>query len=442
MRRLLCLLALLLICLPTDTVKGEETESRFVKVPEILLFTQHTVENLDKKLKLGDRRTYPDTASKAVNEQVSALVDELAEKTKAHMPARGRSGTAWLDTGATVYVTGTRTASFLVLSHVLNNKEQTAVELGSLVFDLKTGQALTPDDILMEDANDYVREQVISQVTDYFPGSEPDQQALSQAADGWRQACFSLSPAYLLLHFRADSFYEKRTTTVHVRIPYKALEPFMTDYARRETDNSRYLLACPTFDDGPGRGVTQSILILLREQSGRGTFFNCGAPMRKAHDYVAWEHDAGHAVQSHTYSHTFKLTDKKKMFKERDRFAKEQAEIIGKAPEYMRAPGGSDKLYCDYEIGMPIIRWTTLSTDASEKVNINNAHATFVHTLHPSSVILMHNVRWSSLDVARVILASLRERGYMTVTVDELFSIRDIELENNKVYFGYEADGE
>ena len=57
-------------------------------------------------------------------------------------------------------------------------------------------------------------------------------------------------------------------------------------------------------------------------------------------------------------------------------------------------------------------------------------------------MILMHNIRWSSVEMATQVLTRLQSKGYLTCTVDELFLIRGIELEKNVVYFGDEADQE
>ena len=40
--------------------------------------------------------------------------------------------------------------------------------------------------------------------------------------------------------------------------------------------------------------------------------------------------------------------------------------------------------------------------------------------------------------MAQEVLSILRERGYLMVTVDELFALRGVSMENNTVYFGNE----
>ena len=420
---------------------GGAASAGYEQLPELLHVRQHTENRSNENRKHKIARTYPDTANVAVNLAVAEMVDRLAEVVEPMLPAKVKYN-AQADTGATIRVTGTRTASFLVFAHAMADHEQLHSVFETAVFDLETAKRMTLDDFFDTGADELIRQEVREQLNAYFPDESADEAVLKRLCDEIRQAPFTLSPAYLIFHYQASDLYEGKTTLMHVRIPYRRLTGWMTEYAKQELDNSGYYLAALTFDDGPGRGVTSSMLILLREWGAVGTFFNLGTPMRNAHDYVAWEHDAGHAVQSHTYTHTIGLDNQEKMYKERDRFAREQTAIIGIAPTYMRAPGGLDKLYCKYDIGMPVIRWNTLTGDAvqDKPVDPDACISTMVYTLKDSAIILMHNIRNASVEVATKALDRLDKRGYLTVTVDELFEIRGIEMEKNVVYYGNEAD--
>ena len=429
---------LLAVCLITT---GISASAEYEPLPDVLRVHQHTIVDGNNTAKRRIMRTYPDTVSAAVNTRVSRIVDRLADRIEPLLPAKVlRNGMA--DTGATVRVTGTSTVSFLIVAHAAADLEQICVEFETAVFNIRSGRQLKLDDLFDEGADAVISEAVRAQLTAYFPDEEPDGSALDLICGAVRTAPFTLSPAYLQLHYYASDLYPGKKTLMHVKIPYRQLTGYMTDYARAELDNNRYRLAALTFDDGPGRGVTANLMVKLREFGAVGTFFNLGSPMRNAHDYVAWEHDSGQAVQSHTYTHTIGLDNQEKMYKERDRFARDQIAIIGIPPSYMRAPGGLDKLYCRYEIGMPVIRWNTLSGDAvaDRPVDPDACIATMMHTLKDSSVILMHNIRETSVSVAGLAMDRLEKRGYMYVTVDELFEIRGIPLKNNTVYYGDEAD--
>ena len=434
-------LAALVCCLALGL--AAPANAAYGRLPDGLRVTQRTERRNDTAKKLKATRAYPDTANDAVDAEIAAVVDRLADAAEKKLPSKA-SKLAWADTGATVRVTGTDTVSFLVLAQAAVDNERTWTAFETAVYQLSTGRRLTLDDVLLPEADDALRAAVREQLAAYFPDEPADPGALEALAAEVRTAPFTLSPAYLILHYRVDCLYPGRLTLMHVRIPYRSLSGWLTDYARQETDNSGYLLAAMTFDDGPARGITAGVLEAVREHGAMATFFNLGPTMRTTHDYVAWEHDAGHAVESHTYSHTMGLEDKAIMFKERDRFAREQIALIGVAPHYMRAPGGMDKLYADYGIGMPIIRWNVLTGDAVEEAKARPSEFVdrMVHTLKDSAIILMHNLHRPSVTGAGLILDKLDQRGYLYVTVDELFEIRSIPLEDNRVYFGDEADGQ
>ena len=436
-RRAAALLAL--ICLAVCAAFPARAE--YGRLPDRLRVTQRTVRNNQTNRKLKISRCYPETANAAVNAEIAAMIDRLAAEAEAGLPPRARK-LACADTGATVRVTGTDTVSFFVLAFVSAEYEETRTAFETAVYTLSTGARLSLDDLFDAGADNILSAAVTEQLNAYFPDVQADPAALSALAARVRETPFTLSPAYLQFHYKASDLYAGKTTLMHVRIPYADLEPYMTAYARRETDNSGYLLAALTFDDGPARGITGSMIETLREHGAVGTFFNIGPTMRTTHDYVAWEHDAGHAVQSHTYSHTMHLDDRAQMFKERDRFAREQIAVIGIPPAYMRAPGGMDKLYAEYGIGLPIIRWNVLTGDAVEERKARPAEFAdrMIYTLKDSAIILMHNIHWPSVTGADLIMKRLEDRGYLFVTVDEIFAIRGIPLEDNTVYFGDEAD--
>ena len=200
-----------------------------------------------------------------MNQAVSGAVDRLAEETLTRLPKAGGEVMTWADTGASVTVTGTKTASFLILSHVIHEREQRFVSFEAMTFDLESGREIALADLFGPGAGEIIRAAILDQLPSYFPGVRPDAAALQRLADGWENTPFTLTPAYLMFHYRADELYPDHPTLMHVWIPYSWLTDWMTDYAREQTDNSRYLLAAPTFDDGPSRGVTANVLFILRK---------------------------------------------------------------------------------------------------------------------------------------------------------------------------------
>ena len=413
----------------------------YVPLPELLIFQQNNVQK-DLGAQRKECRTYPKTANGEVNDLVSRAVDEMADEALNHLPKAGGEVLSWADTGATVTVTGTSVASFLILSHVIHERDQTYVDFRAMTFDLESGREIHLDDLLLPAAGELIRAAVREQLRAYFPNTEADEAVLSRLAEDYAETPFTLSAAYLIFHFRADVLYPGSNTLMHVQIPYAWLTDWMTDYARAQTDNSRYLLAAPTFDDGPSRGVTANVLFILRKYCATATFFNNGPQMAKCHDYIKWEHDAGHAVQSHTWSHTVGLRDENQIFYEKKTLENLQVSLIGLKPAYMRSPGGVDSEYVRVKIGMPIIRWNASTYDAVSDYTLSRSRGVLTSTLTDTAVILSHNLAQHSGQNCEQLMSILQQRGYLMVTSDELFRIRNVKLEDNTVYHGDETGTE
>lgn len=430
-KKLLCLLTAALFL---GGVPFSHAERTYEPLPSALSFYQHT-EQTTLPDGNAERRTYPDTANAALNGEVAALVDQLGDAARA-------AGRGTVDTGATVLVTGTKTASFLVLSHVFRDQRQTCVDFAARVYDVETGGRLDLSDFFSAGAYGLIAGEIRAQLTAYFPAEAPDLEALNAlcALETIGATPFVLSPAYLTLIYRADALYAGKTTLMFVRVPYTRLTGWMTQLAQKETDNSRYKTAALTFDDGPARGVTARMLLTLREGCAIGTFFNLGENNRASADYIAWEHDAGCAVESHTYKHDYNSLDQESINKYRDRFAREQEAVIGVAPRLMRAPGGNDLLYSRCGVGLPIIRWNCLSGDASKEVDVDQCVSRCIGLLKPHSDILMHNIRHPSVEIAEQIIKRLKARGYLFVTAEEQLLLNGVTPQNDVVYFGDESN--
>ena len=434
----LLLAALLLSAL----VPSASAVRRYMPLPELLRIRQ-TNQERDLGNQRRECRTYPETLNETVNAVVSAAVDEMAEFTLSRIPSSGQEVMSWADTGATVTVTGTKTASFFVFSHLIHKQDQYLPAFRTFVFDLSNGRQLTLSDLFSDGAGVIIRAAIMDQLSAYYPDTKADPETLASLADAWRDTPFTLTPAYLAFHYSAWSLYpEQRQTLMHVHIPYAWLTGYMTDYALSETDNSRYLLAAPTFDDGPCRGITASVLFTLRKYGAAATFFNNGPQMGNCPDYVRWEHDAGCAVQSHTWSHTVGLTNKGVIMQEKAQLESLQVSMIGLKPAYMRSPGGIDPGYAKAKVGLPIIRWNCSTYDAVSDYSLSHSLGVMNSTLTETAVILAHNLAQHSRDNCDQMLRVLQEQGYMTVTVDELFRIRGVQLKVNTVYEGGEEPDE
>ena len=420
---------LLALCLLGGAALAQE--EFYTRMPEALVAKQSTrKETVSRTLTL--KRTYPKTNNAQVNAEMAALVDEMAQ---AALPA-AKADAELLDVGAVITRSGTSFMSFLTVAETSGGYELLRASFDARVYDMETGQRVAMTDLLAEDGDGYalLAQAVREQLGAAFPDETPDEAALGalctrEALEG---AAFTLGAASLVLTYRADAVYPGHETLLHVRVPYAQLRPEMTALGQAQTDNSRFRMVALTYDDGCAQRNTLYLLDQLRCFGAQATFFVLGERIASNHNVLARQQNAGYSIQTHTWGHhyTWELSREEKI-EERDRFAGALAAVTGVPPVLMRAPGGTEK---GYDVGYPLIHWS-LATGDSSSDNVQEIVERTKWSLDDGDIVLMHDINANCSKYTREIVESLTERGYMLVTVQELFLDAGIPLEDGMVYY-------
>ena len=434
-RRWMAALLALALMLPCEGAWASKKE----RIPDVLRFTQKTeTETVSPGVTV--RRTYPHTANGRVNREMRELIDQMAAEGRTRLPKRD----AYLDVGATVFRTGDRYMSFLAVSRIVTAKRQIWADCACRVYDMDAGRRSGLADLFPENSPAWtvLEEEARGQVKDYFSGEAPDEDKLNAlcAREAIRQAEFTLSPGKLSLHYRADQVYGEKSTLMHVDVYYPALREYMTDLALAMTDVSGYKLIALTYDDGPARGLSMNVMNHLRNRGGVATFFLVGSQMGNNDDVICREHDAGHTVASHNFVHIYNGVTRETAAEWREQFDRRLNALIGRRAEIMRAPGGLAKRFMDAEVGLPLIQWNRSADDAPYGGRTGSQiRQTVSCQTTDGAVLLMHDLNRYSAEYTESLLSMLEERGFLCVTVQELFSINGVELEPNKAYYGCDA---
>lgn len=179
-----------------------------------------------------------------------------------------------------------------------------------------------------------------------------------------------------------------------------------------------------TFDDGPSRSVTPTILDILRKENVKATFFVIGKSIEKCPDLLIREKEEGHAIGNHTYSHDYNyLYSNTNNFMEdlakNDRLIKS---IIGTYNDKLiRFPAGSfgREVFVQAVVkeGYNYIDWNCLNGDAEggrKTVDqlINKVKDTIKG--QKALIILMHDAAYkeSTAKALPVIIEYLKSQGY------------------------------
>ena len=425
-RSLALLLLLMLLC---GAACAEE--AFYTRMPEALTAVQTTrSETVGGTLTV--KRTCPRTSCAQVDAEIAALVEEMVQA--AH-PAAQASGAELLDVGAVITRSGTSFMSFLTIAETTGGRELLRASYDARVYDMTTGERVTMADVLAADGSGYdlLAQAVREQLGAAFPAETADEAALGALCTraALESAPFTLGAASMTLTYRADAVYPGHETLLHVIVPYAQLRPEMTALGQAQTDNSRFRMAALTYDDGCAQKNTLYLLDQLRRYGAQATFFILGERIAGNHNVLSRQQNAGYSIQTHTWGHsyTWELSREEKEA-ERDRFAEALGAVTGVPPTLMRAPGGSED---GYDMGYPLIHWS-LATGDSSNDNVEEIVERTKWSVKDGTIVLMHDINANCSRYTREIVESLTDRGFLLVTVQELFLDAGIPLEDGMVY--------
>ncbi len=437
MRKLLCVLLALLCCTPA---LAEKIEPGMPLQPchEVVVTKADTTQKNQSVIRLWTLDTYDDN----VDAELAALTDEYVQRLGPTLQKAGNKTTknSRLEVEVRYSRTGLSWMSFLVQARTTYHRELIGQEITSRTYDMTTGERILLSDILEEGGEGWriLREAVDAKVREYFPDEAPDEAALSALLtdEGLRKLDFTLHGMSMVIHIPAGSVYAGKNTLIEVPLYYPDIRQHMTMRAYIETDNlTYYKTVALTFDDGPDRTNTTVMLNNLLELGERATFFVLGNRIRDNADLVQREHDEGHAVASHNYTHG----DVSKMSgtavrSQKTRFDEACFPVIGISARYARVPYGLCNDYIKQKGGMPLIQWSVDTYDWRDR-----GTATIMKNVQPQftdgDVVLMHDIKDKTPATAKTMIQWLRENGYMILTIDELFAKDGVVLQPNVVYY-------
>ena len=196
---------------------------------------------------------------------------------------------------------------------------------------------------------------------------------------------------------------------------------------------NNYKLIALTFDDGPSHN-TSKLLDILNKYQVKATFFLVGANINKKENVIKKMDNLGMEIGNHTYSHRILSKLKQENIKlEIDKTNDLIYSITGKYPILFRPSYGQTSKKIRKSSNMPIIIWNidTLDWKYHSSDRIVNS---ILSKVKEGDIILMHDLYTSSINAIDKLIPKLLEKGYMPVTVSELFYYNNISLEEGKVY--------
>lgn len=178
-----------------------------------------------------------------------------------------------------------------------------------------------------------------------------------------------------------------------------------------------------TFDDGPG-SPTARLLDILARNHVRATFFLVGQNVASKPAMVRRELAAGHELGNHSYTHAdLGRSSAAKIRSEIGRTQEAVHRAAGVRPTLLRPPYGSTDAAVAAvarHYRLPQILWAVDPNDWKDR-NARIVERRVVGGARPGYIVLMHDIHRTTVDAVPAILRRLAAKGYVFVTVSELF---------------------
>ncbi|MGN1195150.1 MAG: polysaccharide deacetylase family protein [Acutalibacteraceae bacterium] len=198
--------------------------------------------------------------------------------------------------------------------------------------------------------------------------------------------------------------------------------------------NPKKKMVALTYDDGPYRPVTTSILTTLKNNGARATFFVVGSRLSTYSDCLKAEAEQGCEIGCHTYNHTTLTTASDATIKSEISKTNELIKkYTGQTVRLVRAPGGSVNSHVKSVVGYPLINWSVDTRDWSNRSS-SVTYSNFKKSVKDGSIVLMHDLYPSTAEATKSIVAYLKQNGYQIVTVPEMMDAKGITMTKGNLY--------
>ncbi len=400
-------------------------------------FSETTAEN-----KSVVRLWHVETAHPAVTEEINRLAESFAQEIGPQLPAAKNSGksNSRLDVEIRYSRTGLHWMSFLVQARTVYHRKLTDQRFISRTYDMETGERVTLDQIFDENLEtwDFLAQRVRETLSGYWLDMDQKEGALEALCtrEALEQAEFTLHGMSLVLHYSASDLYEDKHTLMEVPLYYPEIRDMMNEKAWEETDNQKYYNTCAlTFDDGPNATRSPLVLDALMETGVRATYFVIGNLIAKNDWIVQREHDDGHAVASHNWHHGNATKSSGAALRAMPKKVNAaMVKAIGIPVRYDRVPGGRYPPMQKAKVNWAYIQWS-LDTYDWQGGSSESVLDMVKKKISDGDIILCHDIKKNAPESTRQIVRFLEEKGYMLLTVDELFAKDGVTLERGKVYY-------
>lgn len=197
-----------------------------------------------------------------------------------------------------------------------------------------------------------------------------------------------------------------------------------------EIDYSKAMLIALTFDDGPNLTITPKVLDKLEKYNVVASFFLIGSNLNDSVKPVMERQlKDGCEINNHSWSHQYMTTfDAAKLKKEIEDTSKKIFDMVGVTPKFFRPPFIAYNATMYKAIDLPFINGIN-GADWEANATAQKRADSILAQAKDGNIILMHDFAGNNntVDALDIIIPELQRRGYVFVTVSQMFEYKGVE---------------
>lgn len=232
--------------------------------------------------------------------------------------------------------------------------------------------------------------------------------------------------------------------TLYLTVNYNEIKDYLNFYVTLDNTyenesgynytNSKKSVAF-TFDDSPNKNKTNKILNYLEDNHFHATFFIMGEKTINNLDLLINIKNTGNEIGSHTYNHkNMSKLSNNEIINDYNKMNNIYKSLYNTNLKYIRPPYGIIKKSQLNLIDTSFILWSLDTQDWKyrDKDYIVNY---VINNIKDGDIILFHDSYDTTVEAIKELLPKLYSMNYQVMSVSELFNIKNINIENNKIYY-------
>ena len=309
----------------------------------------------------------------------------------------------------------------------------------SKILDYKTNKELPFDDIIKKNKIGDMNKKISELLYYKYPT------AIASLLDNYAQKEYLFYDSYILIKYNLSQEILETNRCFDLKVYYYEIKDYLNFevpiYSYKNEDGFEYdenkITIVFSFDDGPNGKKTQNILNTLEDYKMSATFFMLGNKLLNDEETVKKVANSHSEVGYHSFNHTSFIKQKISEVKNEYQTSNEIFyNLTSHHFKYTRPPYGSYNQKVLESIDTPFVRWDIDTNDW----RYHDAEYITKYVLENYSngdIILFHDSYDTTVKAINKLVPILYNLDVQVLSITEYTKLKNINLENHKMYFDF-----